>query len=520
VTAGPDEVRQARRIDILELPLLGSVVRWRHLRTLLQSGLAVAAGVVVYDGLTGTQIAPENLAGVVPWVQWRGFTVLSLLLAGSLFCTACPFMLTRRLARRVFPGKRSWPRRLQGKWLPAVLLVLFFWFYEALDPWAQPWLTAALALAYFAGAFVVDSFFRGAAFCKHVCPIGHFNFVHSTCSPLEVATRRPTVCAECTTKDCITGRWVSGREVTAGQVKADDVGELGKRGGRRASLLRDGSRAPAGRWQNGCELGLFQQRKSGNLDCTFCLECIHACPRDNVTVVARVPGRELWNDLLRSGIGRPSQRRDLAALVLVLVFAAFMNAFGMVGPFYKVEAWVAVVLGIDAQWLVLLVVFGFCLVVVPIAAAGGAALATRLLAGSREPPVTLGTRFAYSLVPVGLGMWAAHYGFHFMTGGLAVVPVTQKLLSDLGVGVLGEPRWDLGPLVPAGWLLPIELALLEAGLLGSLVLAFRIAVVHFGNMGRARVAFLPWMVLALLLFAAGVWLLLQPMEMRGTVRSG
>ena len=41
--------------------------------------------------------------------------------------------------------------------------------------------------------------------------------------------------------------------------------------------------------QRGCELALFQPRKIGNLDCTFCLDCVQACPYDNVGIISRVP---------------------------------------------------------------------------------------------------------------------------------------------------------------------------------------------------------------------------------------
>ena len=44
-----------------------------------------------------------NLAGVLPWIHWRGLVVLGLLAAGNVFCMACPFMLPRTLARRWLP---------------------------------------------------------------------------------------------------------------------------------------------------------------------------------------------------------------------------------------------------------------------------------------------------------------------------------------------------------------------------------------------------------------------------------
>jgi hypothetical protein len=84
------------------------------------------------------------VAGVAPWIQWRGFAVLALLIAGNLFCMACPFMLPRRLAKKLLPADRSWPAALRPKWLALGLLVVFFWAYEAFDLWASPLLTAWL----------------------------------------------------------------------------------------------------------------------------------------------------------------------------------------------------------------------------------------------------------------------------------------------------------------------------------------------------------------------------------------
>ena len=389
---------------------------------------------------------------------------------------ACPFMLVRNLGKRLFPADRPWPRRLQGKWAAAGLLLLFFWYYEAFDPWAIPWLTAATATAYFLAAFVVDSLFRGAAFCKYLCPLGQFNFVNSAASPLEVRRRDAQTCARCTTKDCIAGT----------------------------------SRS------QGCELWLFQQGKVGNLDCTFCLDCVHACPHDNVGIVGRTPGAELWHQGKRSGVGRLSERPDLAAMAAVLVFAAFMNAFGMVGPFYSFAEGVASFLGTRSEGVVLAVVLGVGLILLPALLLGITAWVSRSMSGSREPLPRVAVAFTFSLIPLGFGMWVAHYSFHFLTGALTLVPVVQSLAAELGIGSLGAPRWGLASIVPASWLIPIELLFLELGLMLSLVTGRRIAGNRHPEPAAAWRAFLPWALLAVALFAFGVWLMLQPMEMRGT----
>jgi hypothetical protein len=441
------------------------------------------AVLVVVDGLFGPQLSPRNLAGVLPWVHWRGLVVLTLLVAGNAFCMACPFMLPRRLAKKILPRRRPWPRALRSKWLAASLLILFFWAYEALDLWASPWLTAWLVVAYFAGAFLIDGLFRGAAFCKHVCPIGQFHFVNSMVSPFEVAVRESERCIACRTKDCIGGREVGGRV------------------------------------QNGCELWLFQQRKVGNLDCTFCMECIHACPHDNVGILVRNPARELYDDSWRSGLGRLGQRPDLAALVLVLVFSAFLNAFGMVSPVYGLLASMSRLLGTTSEAVPLLLLFLGGVVVLPAVLILGAATLTRRWTGATLPVTQIGTRFTFSLVPMGFAMWLAHYFFHFATGGLVLFPLLQKYLADLGLP-LGSPRTGSGTLVPEGWILPIQTVALEMGLLLSAAVAFRISLDIFGDRRVALRASLPWVAIAVALSLAGIWLLLQPMEMRGTFMAG
>jgi hypothetical protein len=272
--------------------------------------------------------------------------------------------------------------------------------------------------------------------------------------------------------------------------------------------------------QNGCELWLYQETKVGNMDCTFCMECIQACPYDNVGILARAPAKELWEDPQRAGVGRFSLRPDLAALAAFLTFAAFMNAFGMVTPVYAVKAWMARALGTDSELLLLGILFLAGMVVIPALLVAAAARTSAFLTGSGRTVVQEATVYAYALVPVGFGMWIAHYLFHFLIGGLAIVPAAQEYLADLGFPLLGAPAWSLGPMVPDSWLLPIELLFLELGLLVSLVVAYRLGEREAGPGRPAFLAALPWGFLALVLSVAGVWLLLQPMEMRGTLGFG
>jgi len=466
------------RFDVLRMPLLGSFLRWRHARLSLQLPLLILAGLIVYDGLRGPAIGAKNLAGVLPWIHWRGLVVLGLLSAGNVVCMACPFMLPRNLARRYAPAARTWPAWLRNKWLASGLLVVFLWAYEAFALWDSPWLTAWIVLAYFAAALVIDSIFRGASFCKYVCPIGQFNFVHSLLSPWEIKVRAPTVCASCRTKDCIRGR-----EGIAG-----------------------------------CELHLFQPRKSSNMDCTFCLDCLIACPHDNIGIIAQVPGKDLWNDRLRSGIGRFSKRRDLAALIGVLAFGAFVNAAGMIGPVQDWQTRLADRVGLRSTFWVTTLFYLFGLVILPALLLVISAALCRWLGALQATCLDVANRFVFALVPIGLGMWLAHYSFHLLASFDAAASVIQRFCGDLGWAFLGEPRWGRDCCAPvADWLPRLEILFLDLGLLCSLYAAYRIAQGQSGRARRTLAMLAPWALLIVLLFALGVGIMLEPMQMRGTL---
>jgi hypothetical protein len=226
------------------------------------------------------------------------------------------------------------------------------------------------------------------------------------------------------------------------------------------------------------------------MDCTLCLDCVHVCPYDNVGLLARLPAQELLSDPWRSGIGRFSGRPDLAALAIVFSFGALLNAFGMVSPVYQVQAWLAERLGIASEAPLLGTLFVAGLVIEPAVLLLVTVWTARRWAGSRVGLLPLVVRYVYALAPLGFGVWIAHYAFHFLTSFWTFVPVIQGVLADLGWTVLGAPRWDLGPLLPSSWLLPLEQAVMGLGWLVSLFVAYHLAAEDAPE--RPWRAFLPW----------------------------
>jgi cytochrome c oxidase assembly factor CtaG/ferredoxin len=444
--------RPYRRFDLLSVPLVGHLLRWRYGRMALQSIAFAAAILVIADGFLGPPMGAMNLAGVLPWTYVRAFGVIALLVLGNIFCLSCPFMLPRELGHRLGLARFKWPRWLRTKWMAIALLILFFWSYEAFAIWDHPQRTAWLLIAYFAAAFLVDTFFRGANFCKYVCPLGQFNFAGSLLSPFTLEAKSHATCERCTTHDCIAGN----------------------------------------QQQRGCELQLYMPQKAGNMDCTLCMDCVKACPHDNIGLFAVSPVRDILRDPVRSSIGKFSARLDIAVLILVLVIAAFVNAWWMVTP------------STLGKYLAL-------------TALSAAALAVAA-AATRSTRKELFCRFSQALLPLGVAMWTAHLLFHLFTGWATLGPALHQAAADLGMHIFTPAQWGMEqPLLAANTLLSVQLLLLDAGLLMTLYLGWRLAQHWAKSAGRAVLLLLPWAMTVAVAYAAGVWILLQPMQMRGVM---
>jgi hypothetical protein len=343
--------------------------------------------------------------------------------------------------------------------------------------WNSPWLTAWIIVGYFFAAFWIDGLFRGATFCKYVCPIGQFHFVQSLVSPTEVKIRSADVCHTCKTFDCIRGRNL----------------------------------------QRGCELELFQPKKKSNFDCTFCLDCVHACPHGNVGLLTVAPGKDVWNGELRSSVGRFANRPDIAVLVLVLVFGALTNAAGMIAPIATLVSQAQTAFDLPRPAVVALFLL-IGMVLIPGLLVLGTGAASRQSGKISVPLTQLISDFAMTLVPLGFGVWIAHLVFHLFTGSHTPIPVIQRVAYSLNLPFFGKPDWSI-----RSWafpqLLDFEIIILEVALLGSLYATWKVARRYGTATGRSWLVFAPWSLLDLLFFVVAIWILFQPMDMRGTMMS-
>ena len=449
-----------RRADLLRLPLLGALLRSRRGRLALRLVMLGVAALVVADGFLGPEAASTNVAGTWPWTHGRGLAVVAAIGVGNLACMGCPLIAPRTLLRRWIRPRFRWPGWLRAKWPVAAMIVAWLVAYEALGWWDSPWLTASLVLGLVGAATAVDLLFEGSSFCQWVCPVGQWNMAMAIASPLQIQPRDPAVCMNCTSQAC----------------------------------LRGGDRGP------GCGTGLFVPRKSGSLECTWCLDCVTACPHDNVAIGTAVPMRETTIEGTRSAIGAWSHRTDFATLLLVLGAGGLANALLMTEPVVAaVDGWTWIASPALRAAIATLAVIAMLLAAPAVACVVGGPWRERW-AG-----------LALDLWPLGASVWLVHFGFHLASGWASALPPLQRAAREATGLDLGEPRWSTHCCASApAWLVPAMLVALGVGLVATLWLAWSRAC----RRGTPRSAAVDGLV-AMAWWMVAAWLVLQPMQMRG-----
>lgn len=450
---------------------MGRLLRGKYSRLFPQLLLGLIALLMIYDGLTGPLLAARNTATVISWVVFRGFIILTLLFVGNLFCMACPFAITRSIARKLSSFGNRWPGFLRTKWISIGTIFLIFWLYEWLDLWANPLLTAWIIIAYFIASVVAEAFFSESPFCKYICPLGAFNFVNSTLAPIQIQSLDAVVCHECKGKEC-----VNGSEIVLG-----------------------------------CGTELYVPTIRSNMDCTLCLDCSRACPYNNVGIAIRKPFSELLIDTVRA-------RWDYALLLISLSLYAILNAFGMVSPIYSILDWMQNSLGINHEGLRLFMVF--TIGVLGLTALIGFVCAKLGQMITSIDIKVIASRYATAFVPMGAGIWVAHYGFHFLIGASTILPVVHSFLIDRGIEILGTtPNWDVGFLLPIESIFPIQVGAVLVGFFFGLYILGKKSI-RYEKPDQALVVILPWALTLLFITIAALSIFNLPMEMRGAMGAG
>ncbi len=347
------------RVNLLRIswlrPLL--VSRWPQflVRAVTLAGFVFA----ITAGLLGSQVGSHNFAIIFVWIAW--WTALKLVFipfGGRSWCSVCPIPLPGEWLQQggiLEKGRRfglnlRWPKRLRNSWLQSngFLLIGLFSALTLTDPRVTGWVLLAL----FALAIGLSLIFERRAFCSYICPIGGFTGIYARTAPVELRVLDNAICAAHIEKTCF----------------------------------------------QSCPWGLYPVAFRDSSACGLCMECLRACPKDNIAVNLRPFGSDLTQPGSRT-------RLDAAFLTLVMLGSAITFAAVFTGPWGSLKsaafaigslAWLGYAVGFLA--LNLLALPGLFTLTVWVG---------HKLSGAKLPLRQMIAEQSQALLPLGLMAWIA-----------------------------------------------------------------------------------------------------------------
>ncbi len=324
--------------------------------------LIVLAGFVftLVAAQLGPRVGSRNFAIIMVWIAW--WTVLKLgfiPLGGRSWCSICPIALPGEWLQRggLLPRHKHrfglnlrWPDALRGSWLQSggFLLIGIFSAVTLTDPHLTGW----VLLGIFVLSTGMSLIFEQRAFCSHVCPVGGFSAMFAKAAPLEIRTVEREVCTQHVEKLCY----------------------------------------------QACPWGIYPLAMKDSSACGLCMECLRACPKDNLALVVRPYGADL-------GKRSTSPSLDEAFLSLVMLGSALTFSAVFLGPWgwLKLSAYR---IG-SAQWLIYTAGFlALNLVVLPGLFGLGVWLKKFISCSQAKLKQVIATS-ARGLIPLGLLAWIA-----------------------------------------------------------------------------------------------------------------
>ena len=407
-------------------------------------------------GLFGSPIGNRNIIVTVVWILWWFLLIIFMVpIGGRFWCLICPlpffgeWLARRRLVSVRQEGEtgkslsrgglnRRWPRRLSNLWIQNFLFLGLCTVSTILV--TRPALTAFVLGGMVFVAVSVHAVYRRRSFCRYLCPLNAWMSLYSMTAMTEVRPRDREVCARCRERSCVKGTESAWR----------------------------------------CPWLIQPFRLERNNYCGLCMECVKACPNENLTVNVR--------PFCSDTVVRRSDEAWMAFIMIALVIAYSVTLLGPWGTprewsnVTEVGNWSGFAAHAGIVWFAaLLLLPGIWYL---------AAVAARLCA--RSPQISareIFTRYSYLLVPLGLLAWAA---FSFPLIMVNYSHIISSLSDPLGWGwdLFGTANHRWSPLLPE-WIPLIQIPLLLVGLGIALIRGSTLATELFDSRGAAARSLVP-----------------------------
>jgi len=468
--------KRADRFDLLAIGWIRWAFGSRIFRFSLQAFVAILFLLIVAAGLLGNQNPSLNIAPILTWTVWWGLLIILIMFAGKAWCYVCPWDAIAGWTEKLSFWRKNedglslglkWPRIVRNILIATILFVGLTWIELGFGVTMKPRVTAYLAIAMLLMAVVAALLFDRKSFCRYGCLVGRVSGLYALFAGVEVRHKSDGVCAGCRGKECVTGSETA----------------------------------------YGCPTFLYPGRIETNTYCIQCMECVQACPHDNLAVNLRPWGEDLAIE------GKP--RTDEAYLALLMLAITGFHGMTMTPVWRQFVDGIRGAAGLDrmlgfSTGMVILMLGPIAVYAVLIG------MSKRLGDPHAVMPLTYKdyfVRYAYALLPIALFYHIAHNMEHLLMEGPKVV----AMISDpfgWGWNVLGTAHWAIPPLISLDRLWLLQAFLVLVGHVYSLWVAQRTSLRLFTNPKAAFRSQLPMLVGMIAFSVFSLWLLKQPMEMR------
>jgi len=445
------------RLNLYRIPWLRPLIESRWPQFLVRSLTLAGFVFTIATGLSGSIVGSHNFAIIFVWIAWwSALKLVFIPLGGRSWCGICPIPLPGDWLQQggILSKGRGlglnlhWPKRLKGSWLQssAFLLIGLFSALTLTAPRVTGWVFVAL----FGLAIGLSLVFEKRAFCSYICPIGGFSGIYAQTAPVELRVIDKEICAKHGDKACY----------------------------------------------HACPWGLYPVALRDSAACGLCMECLRACPKDNLALNLRPFGTDIGK--ARTANRLDSVRSlDASFLALVMLGSALAFTAVFVGPWGWLKS-AAFAIG-SLRWVGYAAAFlAFNLILLP----GLFSLAAWFVRQSSKVRLPLKQEIAnqsQALLPLGLFAWIA-FTVSFALPKLGYVPGVLNDPLGWGWKLLGAGYTFWSPDV-SGFSSVLQIILLLIGLFWSANVAWRLADSDYRRAG-------PIMAFCLAFSLGMLWLLI------------
>ncbi len=302
------------RVELTGNPFIKNALKSRYPQLAVFIVMLVGYIFAILAGLIGTPVGSHNFSIVFVWIAWWAILILvAVPFFGRGWCAVCPIPLPGEWIQRgavLSPEGKSWSSRRRGldtqqalldhrrrtetKWLNLRVPKMFrnIWLQNAsfllLALFSSvllttPRITGIVLAAMLFAAIGLSMIFERRSFCRYLCPVGGFIGLYSQTAPIELRIKDKQACVKCEGKPCYNGN------------------EKGY----------------------GCPWDVFPGGLTKNTYCGLCMECIRACPHDNIAINLRPFAADL---------AKPTSRMDEVFKTFIMLGSAMIYASVLLGP--------------------------------------------------------------------------------------------------------------------------------------------------------------------------------------------